>query len=353
MSDSRARIWFALFVLAVFCLGGAGGFASAGTRRSRRRPAAADASPGPGIFGGPWRSGAAAVRRRSGAGPAVRRPCRPTSSIASPPSCSSTPRSRSRSRRSSTSTATSLEHRPPRGARALRQRAARAARRHSRRPAAGPAGEIRQVPGSPTMTIKSVLLRVRPWLVTSALVFAGLSLGFLTLAASEKPHFESKGLDGAITVDGKFDDWYGNLQPFGSDPVAIQFLNDGEFLYVRADGVGLRDADADHAAGDDGLVRSRRRHQEEIRHPLSGRRARRRARRTVVVAGGGGGGYGGDGGARHAAARSASRGIRAHRPIASTSSVRAKTMRASLTRDHLSGRRRGDSHRAGRRCSTS
>jgi hypothetical protein len=26
VSDSRARIWFALFVLAVFCLGGAGGF---------------------------------------------------------------------------------------------------------------------------------------------------------------------------------------------------------------------------------------------------------------------------------------------------------------------------------------
>jgi hypothetical protein len=26
MSDSRARIWFALFVLAVFCLGGAAGF---------------------------------------------------------------------------------------------------------------------------------------------------------------------------------------------------------------------------------------------------------------------------------------------------------------------------------------
>lgn len=26
MSDSRARIWFALFVLAVFCFGGAGGF---------------------------------------------------------------------------------------------------------------------------------------------------------------------------------------------------------------------------------------------------------------------------------------------------------------------------------------
>jgi uncharacterized membrane protein len=26
MSDSRARVWFALFVLAVFCVGGAGGF---------------------------------------------------------------------------------------------------------------------------------------------------------------------------------------------------------------------------------------------------------------------------------------------------------------------------------------
>ena len=26
MSDNRARIWFALFVLVVFCLGGAGGF---------------------------------------------------------------------------------------------------------------------------------------------------------------------------------------------------------------------------------------------------------------------------------------------------------------------------------------
>ena len=41
------------------------------------------------------------------------------------------------------------------------------------------------------------------------------------------------GRDNAITVDGKFDDWYGHLQPFGADPVAIQFLNDGEFLYIR------------------------------------------------------------------------------------------------------------------------
>lgn len=53
------------------------------------------------------------------------------------------------------------------------------------------------------------------------------------LAAAERPHFDSQRRDGAITVDGKFDDWYGNLQPFGSDPVAIQFLNDGDYLYVR------------------------------------------------------------------------------------------------------------------------
>jgi hypothetical protein len=65
------------------------------------------------------------------------------------------------------------------------------------------------------------------------LVCGGLYLTFLSVAASERPHFDSKGPDKAITVDGNFDDWYGHLQPFGSDPVAIQFLNDGEFLYVR------------------------------------------------------------------------------------------------------------------------
>ena len=53
------------------------------------------------------------------------------------------------------------------------------------------------------------------------------------VSVSERPRFESQRRDGAITVDGKFDDWYGHLQPFGADPVAIQFLNDGEFLYVR------------------------------------------------------------------------------------------------------------------------
>jgi hypothetical protein len=46
-------------------------------------------------------------------------------------------------------------------------------------------------------------------------------------------HFDSQPRDGAITVDGKFDDWYGTLQPFGDAPVSLQTLNDGEFLYLR------------------------------------------------------------------------------------------------------------------------
>ena len=61
-----------------------------------------------------------------------------------------------------------------------------------------------------------------------------LLLGMVAaVTAAEKPHFDSQRRDGAITVDGKYDDWYGHLQPFGNDPVSIQFLNDGEFLYVR------------------------------------------------------------------------------------------------------------------------
>ena len=65
MSDNRARIWFALFVLAVFCLGGAGGFFL--SRLVPRGPFSAG-RPGPGDpafegrggFGGP---GAPGIRR--------------------------------------------------------------------------------------------------------------------------------------------------------------------------------------------------------------------------------------------------------------------------------------------------
>lgn len=58
----------------------------------------------------------------------------------------------------------------------------------------------------------------------------------VTLVAADRPHFDSHPVDGAITIDGSFDDWTGNpgnLEPFGKDSIAIQALNDGHFLYVR------------------------------------------------------------------------------------------------------------------------
>src|SRR5258708_27301290 len=69
--------------------------------------------------------------------------------------------------------------------------------------------------------------------MASATAGVGLWLGFLSVSAAARPHFVSQVRDGAITVDGKYEDWYGHLQPFGNEPIAIQFLNDGEFLYVR------------------------------------------------------------------------------------------------------------------------
>lgn len=83
------------------------------------------------------------------------------------------------------------------------------------------------------MTVKSALVRVRPRLVRLAVVCVALWLVFPAVTASERPHFDSKGLDGAITIDAKFEDWWGHLDPFGTDPISVQFLNDGEFLYVR------------------------------------------------------------------------------------------------------------------------
>jgi hypothetical protein len=58
-------------------------------------------------------------------------------------------------------------------------------------------------------------------------------IGFVSVAASEKARFASQLRDGAITVDGRYDDWYGNLQPFEAAPVAVQFLNDKDYLYMR------------------------------------------------------------------------------------------------------------------------
>ena len=53
------------------------------------------------------------------------------------------------------------------------------------------------------------------------------------VGAAVKPQFVSGLRSSAITVDGRYDDWQGNLEPFGNLPVSVQFLNDGEFLYMR------------------------------------------------------------------------------------------------------------------------
>src|SRR5262249_302345 len=34
-------------------------------------------------------------------------------------------------------------------------------------------------------------------------------------------------------IDGKFDDWPGNLEPFADKPLAVQFQNDSDYLYLR------------------------------------------------------------------------------------------------------------------------
>jgi hypothetical protein len=68
------------------------------------------------------------------------------------------------------------------------------------------------------------------------LAFSLLLASGVALFAADRPHFDSRAVDGAITVDGSFDDWNtqaGSLAPFGKDPVSIQALNDGTFLYVR------------------------------------------------------------------------------------------------------------------------
>jgi hypothetical protein len=58
MSDSRARMWFALFVLVVFCLGGAGGFILGRHAPPFRGPGEPPLDEGPGARGGgPGRRG--------------------------------------------------------------------------------------------------------------------------------------------------------------------------------------------------------------------------------------------------------------------------------------------------------
>jgi hypothetical protein len=61
---------------------------------------------------------------------------------------------------------------------------------------------------------------------------AATALGSVTWAA-EHPKFVSQPVAGTILVDGHHEDWVGTAEPFGAEPVSIQFANDGAFLYVR------------------------------------------------------------------------------------------------------------------------
>src|SRR4051794_26980584 len=79
------------------------------------------------------------------------------------------------------------------------------------------------------MRLPAALVRVFPW---RALPWLCLCAS-VSIAASERPHFQSQLRDSAITADGHYEDWYGNLQPFEAAPVAVQFLNDSDYLYVR------------------------------------------------------------------------------------------------------------------------
>ena len=63
-------------------------------------------------------------------------------------------------------------------------------------------------------------------------VCAATALGSVTWAA-EHPKFVSQPLAGTILVDGHHEDWTGAAEPFGTEPVSLQFANDGAFLYVR------------------------------------------------------------------------------------------------------------------------
>lgn len=77
------------------------------------------------------------------------------------------------------------------------------------------------------MSARVRIRRLLPWLSLS------VCLWLVSVSASDKPRFQSQLRDRVIMIDGRFDDWYGNLQPFEAAPMAVQFLNDGEFLYMR------------------------------------------------------------------------------------------------------------------------
>lgn len=67
----------------------------------------------------------------------------------------------------------------------------------------------------------------------TATVAAAAALWLAYPLAADRPHFDAYRNDGAITIDGKQDDWRGPLQEFGKDPVSVQVASDGQFFYMR------------------------------------------------------------------------------------------------------------------------
>ena len=60
-----------------------------------------------------------------------------------------------------------------------------------------------------------------------------LAVAAVTLVAAEHLHLTSTAPSGTVTVDGRHDDWTGDLTPMGTDPFAVQIVNDQANLYLR------------------------------------------------------------------------------------------------------------------------
>jgi hypothetical protein len=66
-----------------------------------------------------------------------------------------------------------------------------------------------------------------------ARLLTALALLPAVVSAADHLHLTSGTPAGAITIDGKHDDWSGDLTPVGSEPFAVQIVNDQNTLYLR------------------------------------------------------------------------------------------------------------------------
>lgn len=66
-----------------------------------------------------------------------------------------------------------------------------------------------------------------------ARLLTALALLPVAVSAADHLHFTSGTPGGSIAIDGKHDDWSGDLTPVGSEPFAVQIVNDQNTLYLR------------------------------------------------------------------------------------------------------------------------